>query len=71
MRHAETDTHIAFRASSEDARALRRIALDRGITLSALMREAVAVLVETEADERPTLDQLSSSNVFIRRAQRR
>jgi hypothetical protein len=71
MRAAETDCHIAFRASHEDASALRRIAAGRGITLSALLREMVAVVVETEAEvDVLTIDELATTNVFVARARR-
>jgi hypothetical protein len=71
MRTAEHDLHVAFRVSSEHRDALRRIAAGRGITTSALLREMVAVVVESEPDAQPpTLDHLAERNPFIARARR-
>lgn len=66
MRSVQHDEHLAFRVAHEDAAALRALAAAQDTTVSSILRSAVEILV-SEA-ERPTLDDVASENVFIRRA---
>jgi hypothetical protein len=68
MRLAEHDQHIAFRLAREDADRLRCVAERQGLSLSELLRQAVAVLIASEA---PQQVPERSENPFVRAAHER
>jgi predicted transcriptional regulator len=63
---------MAVRLPEEHHQALTRIAAARDISVSELVRQAVAIVCEIEPDDRPTLDldAAVSQNIFIRAARR-
>lgn len=72
MRSTEFDQHLGLRVPAEHHRALVRIAAHREVSVSEIVREAIEIICEAEADtRRPTLDDIAESNPFVARAQRR
>jgi hypothetical protein len=72
MRAAQHDRHMALRLPEEHHRALIRIAAARDISVSELVRQAVAIVCETEPDaQRPTLDEMARTNPFVAAARLR